>query len=121
MRCCLAAGCLFVFAPSALGDPTWTWALGDSWQLAVEMKPRYEAVTYHYAMSAFVLGPEKVRGVDCIKVDFLIPGKPPADLTARHRVFMDPNDGWPRRAFTFRDYRYLSLGGFEAMPMVDCV
>src|SRR6266567_6295551 len=118
MRCCLAAGCLLVFASGVLGDPTWTWVLGDSWQLAVEIPPRGGIAGYRYEMSAFVLGPEKVKGVDCIKVDFLIPGKPPAGLVARHRVFVDPKDGWPRRAFTFRDYRDLSLDEFGGARMV---
>jgi hypothetical protein len=93
-------------------------ALGDSWQLAVELHPRWGGGAHQYQMNALVLGPENVKGVDCIKVDFLIPGKPPAGLVARHRVFVDPKDGWPRRAFTFRDYRDLSLEEFGGARMV---
>jgi hypothetical protein len=115
----------------AVAQPIPAWKLGDGWHICVEYFPsppkdkqadkalendkhrKLSPEIHRYDMHVVVLGTEKVDGANCLKIDFLIPSPvPPAGLTGRYRVCVDGDDGWPRKAFSFRDYRNLSIQQF---------
>src|SRR5216684_2027461 len=123
------AFCWLTFGGSkASGQATLSWKTGDSWHISVELilkeppeKPKISGtekektpIIHQYDMHIVILGTEKVDGANCWKVDFLIAEKkPPAGLTGRYRVCVDAEDGWPRKAFSFRDYRNLPIDQFD--------
>lgn len=92
-----------------------SWKLGDSWHIAAEMRVKGEESPEKYDMHVVILGNELVGGRACVKVDFIVPKKPAlGGITMRQRVFIDAKDGWPRKAFSFRDYRDMPLAHFAS-------
>ncbi len=107
------------------------WKLGDGWHLRmdwpahvvesktgsspgeVSKKQSEERKPAAYDIHAVCLGPAKVGKFDCMKVEFIIPpNTAPNGITYRWHVSIDPKDGWPRRAYSYRDYRDVPLAKF---------
>src|ERR1700722_9013477 len=121
MKLILSASVILFVACSLCAQTIPAWKVGDGWHVSVEMfpkpgtsEPKPDQKPVRYDMHIVVLASQKVDGFDCWNVDFLIPDpKPPAGLTGRYRLCVDAADGWPRKAFRFRDYRNLSFEQFE--------
>ena len=78
---------------------------------------RKEGKQGSYDIHVACLGPGKVANVEITRLDFIIPpGTAPAGLTHRWHVSVDPKDGWPRLAYSFRDYTNIQTQRTLATP-----
>src|SRR5260221_320286 len=83
-----------VFCQPISANPVQSWAVGDSWQVVVELFP---------AQSASV-GRGEAKGENS--------AREPNPVTYEVNIVVHAKDGWPRKAFSFRDYSNLPLESF---------
>jgi hypothetical protein len=119
----LSVGLWLCWAGLVRADAVPPWKLGYLYRVKVEVPDRSEPKSgdpksgeakpdekfKEYILHAAIRGTEKINGHLCWKVEFGVSGKERLGGSFRFRVSLDAKDGWPRKAFSFKDYRPMPI------------